>query len=273
MKVTPSYAFCVADWGVEERYTGNNEGIWDITRRPVHAVDDWRKLKPLDPTAGALGRQLRTLEILHETVGSDIPYIQTVFNPLAILMFLAGETAELPYLRREPSLMKEVLEVVTETTVRFVREVMKRGAAGIFMSTMHASYLMLSESEYVEFGRPYDLRVLEAAQDGWLNVLHMHGNEIIFELLADYPVPVINWHDRAGFLSLKEAAGRFPGALIGGLSQWDTLLRGDPDRVRAEVTDAIAQTGGRRYIVGAGCVTPITTPTCNIWAARKSVES
>lgn len=273
IKVTPAYSFCVTGWGVEDRYDGNNEGVLDITRRAINRPDDWHKIKPLDPTTGSLGQQLRTLELLHEAVGDEVPFIQTIFNPLAMLMFLVGEMAELPYLRREPELVKQVLEVLTETNVRFVEEVLKRGAAGVFMSTIHASYLLFTESEYLELGRPYDLRVLEAAQGGWFNVLHIHGEEVMFDLLTDYPVAAINWHDRSGSPSLAGAATRFSGTLIGGLRQWDTLLRGTPDQVRAEVRDAVEQTGGRHYILGAGCVTPITTPTRNIWAARKAVES
>jgi len=71
---------------------------------------------------------------------------------------------------------------------------------------------------------------------------------------------------------LQEALDRFPKAVIGGLAQWETLLRGTPEQVRAQARDALEQTGGRRHILGAGCVTPITTPTCNIWAARRAVE-
>ncbi len=52
----------------------------------------------------------------------------------------------------------------------------------------------------------------------------------------------------------------------------ETMLQGDPAEVRAQVADAIAQTGGRRLIVGTGCVTPITSPTANIRAAREAVE-
>jgi uroporphyrinogen decarboxylase len=169
--------------------------------------------------------------------------------------------------------MKEVLEVLTETVVRFVAEVMTRGAAGIFLAVQHASYVLMSESEYFEFGRPYDLRVLNAASSGWLNVLHMHGEEVMFDLLAAYPVPTINWHDRETPPSLAEGLTRFRGALIGGLRQWDTMLRGTPEDVRTEVQDAIRQTGGRRLIIGTGCVTPITSPTSNIRAARLAVES
>lgn len=272
VKVTPSHNFCVVDWGVEERYTGNNEGVCETVRRPINGPDDWLKIKPLDPTAGALGRQLRVLELLHDALGDETPFIQTIFNPPAMVKFLAGDRADLAYLRQHPTLMKQVLDALTETVVGFVREAIRRGAAGVFMSTMHASYAFMSEAEYRQFGRPYDLRVLEAARDGWFNVLHLHGESVMFDLLADYPVQAVNWHDRAGAPSLKDALGRFPGAVIGGLAQWDTLLRGTPEDVRAEARDALEQTGGRRHVLGAGCVTPITTPTCNIWAARQAVE-
>jgi uroporphyrinogen decarboxylase len=65
---------------------------------------------------------------------------------------------------------------------------------------------------------------------------------------------------------------RFPGAMVGGLRQWETMLRGTPDWVRAEAQSAIEETAGRRIIVGTGCVTPITAPLGNIQAARRSVE-
>jgi uroporphyrinogen decarboxylase len=66
---------------------------------------------------------------------------------------------------------------------------------------------------------------------------------------------------------------RFPGALVGGLRQWDTMLRGTPDWVRSEAQAAIEETQGQRLIVGTGCVTPITSPVGNIRAAREAVES
>ena len=89
---------------------------------------------------------------------------------------------------------------------------------------------------------------------------------------SDHPVQVVNWHDRETPPTLAEGLKRFPGALCGGLRQWDTMLRGSPDDVRAEAADAIAQTGGRRFILGTGCVTPITSPTSNLYAAREAVE-
>ena len=62
-------------------------------------------------------------------------------------------------------------------------------------------------------------------------------------------------------------------ALCGGLRQWETMLRGTPDQVTQEAQTALAATGGRRFILGTGCVTPITAPTGNLVAARQAVEA
>ncbi len=59
--------------------------------------------------------------------------------------------------------------------------------------------------------------------------------------------------------------------MLGGLRQWETMLRGTPDQVTVEARAAVEQTGGRRLIIGTGCVTPITAPVGNIWAAREAV--
>jgi uroporphyrinogen decarboxylase len=164
------------------------------------------------------------------------------------------------------------LETITESSVRFIDAARQNGIAGVFLALQHATYDLLTEAEYQEFGRPYDLRVLEAAQGLWFNLLHLHGSNVMFDMVSDYPVQAINWHDQTTPPSLGEAMDRFPGALVGGLRQWETMLRGTPDWVRAEVQSAIEDTGGRRLIVGTGCVTPITAPVGNIRAARGAVE-
>jgi uroporphyrinogen decarboxylase len=162
--------------------------------------------------------------------------------------------------------------VITESTIAFIHAARATGIAGVFLALQHASYDLLNEGEYCEFGRPYDLRVLEAAAGLWLNVLHIHGKNVMFDLVADYPVQAVNWHDRETSPSLRDAMKHFPRALIGGIGQMETLVRGSPEQIRAEVHDALEQTGGKRLVVGTGCVTWITTPAGNIRAARLAVE-
>jgi uroporphyrinogen decarboxylase len=50
------------------------------------------------------------------------------------------------------------------------------------------------------------------------------------------------------------------------------MVYGDAAAVRAEAADAVKQTGGRRLLLGTGCVVPVIAPHGNLLAARKSVE-
>jgi len=272
IKVTPSSSFCVRDWGAETEYLGNTEGTRLYRHYPISEPEDWLRLPVLDPSKGALARQLRCLELIGQGVGGEVPFIQTIFNPLSMAKNLAGDERMRVHLRRCPDALRQGLETITATAIRFVREAIRVGVAGVFYAVQHAQLGLLSEKEYRAFGRPYDLRVLEATEGAWFNLLHLHGSEIMFDLLRDYPVQVINWHDRETSPTLSEALGRFSGAVCGGLRQWETLVRGDPDDVRAEAAEAIRQTSGRRFILGTGCVTPIVSPTSNIRAARQAVE-
>ncbi|HEY72120.1 MAG: hypothetical protein B6I35_05430 [Anaerolineaceae bacterium 4572_32.2] len=272
VKVTPASSFCVQDWGARDRWMGDKlEGTREYVHYPVLHPDDWRKLRPLDPAQGALGAQLQCLRLIADELGDDTPFIQTIFNPLSQAKNLVGKEQLLVHLRRHPDAVCAGLETITASTIRFIAAVREAGVAGVFYAVQHAQYDLLGEEEYALFGRPYDLRVLEAARGLWLNVLHLHGTDVMFDLLADYPVQVINWHDRETFPSLAEGQRRFGGAVCGGLQRWDVVVRGNPEQVREQAADAIAQTGGRRFILGTGCVTPIVAPTSNIRAARKAV--
>jgi uroporphyrinogen decarboxylase len=94
----------------------------------------------------------------------------------------------------------------------------------------------------------------------------------MFDELVGYPADGLNWHDRVTSPSLQEAHSRLPGLLVGGVNEWQTLLKGSPAPNKAEIGDAIAQNRGLRYLVGPGCVVPVTTPAENIHAAREAVE-
>jgi uroporphyrinogen decarboxylase len=226
----------------------------------------------LDPEQGVLGEQLHCLASIHDAVGDEVPFIQTIFNPLSQAKNLVGKQQLLADLREAPAAVRQGLEAITATTVRFIEAARERGIAGIFLAVQHASWELLCEREFQEFGIAFDRRLLEAADGLWLNVLHLHGNRVMFDMLAEYPVQVINWHDRETPPSLSQGQARFGGAVLGGLRQWETMLRGTPDDVRREAGEAYDQTGGRRFILGTGCVTPITAPWANLRAARDVVE-
>ena len=130
--------------------------------------------------------------------------------------------------------------------------------AGIFYAIQHASYRYFDPEGYARFGLAFDQRILEAIQGLWLNVLHLHGDRLIFDVVEALPFPVVNWHART--------------AVCGGLRREATLVLGTPEAVRHEAQDAMQSMDGRGMILGAGCVVPTIAPRANLVAARRSVD-
>ncbi len=272
IKVTPSSSFCIKDWGVEDRWCGNPEGTRDYLKRAISEPEDWSGLSPLDPKEGHLGRQLECLKLLSGEFSAHTPVLQTIFSPMSQAKNLVGPDELIIHMRLHPDALHEGLRRITETTLRFLEETIRTGIDGIFYAVQHGQYSLLSKDEFDEFCRPYDLQVLDAAKSLWLNMLHLHGEAIMFEQVLDYPVAVINWHDRQTWPGLAEAQARFSGVVCGGLRQWETMVLGTPEQVRAEARDALETTSGRRFILGTGCVLPTTAPRGNILAARQVVN-
>ncbi len=272
VKVTPASSYCLKDWGVEDEWRGNPEGTRQYVGRVIHSPEDWTKLPTLDPYRGALGNQLACLKTICDELGSGIPVLQTIFSPLAQAKNLVGGEMLLVHLRQYPGLVEAGLKTIAETTRRFIDAAQKTGMAGIFYAVQHANYHLLSETEYAHFGKSLDLEILQAIKGNWLNMLHLHGEHVMFELFTDYPVQGINWHDRETFPSLAEGKKLFHGAVCGGLQRERTMNLGSAEHVHSEASDAILSTGNTRFILGTGCVLQVTTPGANIRAAIQAAR-
>ena len=272
VKVTPSSSFCLKDWGTQDRWAGNPEGTRDYLTPIIQRPEDWAALQPLNPEKGWLAGQIACLSQITKALGSGTPVLQTIFSPLAQAKNLVGRNELQVHLRTHPEALNAGLKTITETTLRFIAEAIKTGIAGIFYAQQHAQYGLLSETEFDHFGRAYDLQVLEAVRRLWCNMLHLHGENVMFDRVADYPVAIINWHDRQTAPSLSQAMTRFPGVFCGGLRQWETMVLGTPQQVEQEAREAIQSTGGKRFILGTGCVLPVTAPRGNILAAIQTTR-
>jgi uroporphyrinogen decarboxylase len=221
---------------------------------------------------GKMAEHLDCLKATCRSVGGEVPVLATVFSPLAQAKHLAGEERLLEHLHQQPDAVEAALETITQRTIAFVEAARATGISGVFYAIQHATYVYFDEAGYSRFGEPYDQRILEAAGGLWLNLLHLHGEAVIFDLALKYPVSVVNWHDRHTPPSLAEARGRFSGALCGGLRRWETLVLGRPEDVKAEAQGAVRSVEGRGLIVGAGCVVPVLAPRSNLEAARHALD-
>jgi uroporphyrinogen decarboxylase len=197
--------------------------------------------------------------------------LQTIFSPLGIARTLSGETALLRYMRDSAEELHQGLDIIAEATTQFASECLAAGADGLFFATQCATTAYMTIEDYEEFARPYDLRVLDAARSGEITLLHIHGERIMFDELTDYPVQIINWHDRRTPPTIAEARKQFSGTLAAGVEA-ETLVKEPPETAAAQVKDAIAQAGGTKFIVTAGCVITVDAPEANVMAVRRAVE-
>lgn len=264
IKVSPSSSFCLKDWGIQDEWIGNTEGTRDYKPSHIKTSSDIRDLPILDPRKGFLGNQLKTLSKLSEYYYPHTPLIQTVFSPLAQLKNLLGKDYLITAIRNDPKSVKVGLETITKSINRFLQACAKLNIDGIFFAVQHASSDLLSKEEFIEFGKSFDEKLFQNFQDFWVNILHIHGKNIYFDFVSDYPLDIINWHDRDTYPNLKTAANLTSKIFCGGLNRISTMVRGNENVIKREIDDAVAQTAKMNLILGTGCVLPIITPYGNI---------
>ena len=272
VKFMPSGTYGVEDWGAVSAYQGAANGARAVIKPAVTRTDDWLRLRPLDVREGSYGRQNQALAVTARALQGSVPLLQTVFSPLTTARKL-GTDRLFADLRRAPDALEHALRVITEVTIRFALDAIDAGAHGIFFATQLASHRLLSQPEYERFGRAYDLKVFAALRGkARLNMLHAHGEDVMFDLLSEYPADMFNWHDRLTEPSLREAAALCPKLLVGGISEHGTLLHGSEQEIENEVRDALAQTKGRRLMIGPGCVVPVATSDARIRAVVRAAH-
>ncbi len=217
----------------------------------------------LDPRQGVLREHLRALWLLATEVAGEVDVVQTVFSPLSVVAMLCGSDAKFrEFAASDPDAARAALHAAATTLAAYARASIDAGASGIFFAPLlWASRDTCNEDFYAEFGRPYDLTVLDAVSDAPFNILHVCRNRNMLTDLLDYPVAAFNWADRGeGNPSLRDVKARRPRAVMGGIDQ-ARLHTMPADEVRAQALDALSI--GRGLFLTAGCAIKPETPAAN----------
>jgi uroporphyrinogen decarboxylase len=271
LKVTPTGGYAVEDWGCVESDEVLADGHRPCARHAVNAPEDWKKIRPVKMESTAWASHLETLIRCVVDRRADCSAMPTVFSPLSLARKLSGDRLNYD-LKENPQAVTDALEAITETILAFAEACFREAAEGFFYSIQAASTDFHTEEEYRRFGEPYDRRILESVRArSKLTILHGHGEHLLFDRLASLPADAWNWDDRRAGPSLGEGRARVPGAVVGGLDQWGVLRDGAPEAAQAQVQDALAQTGGRGVILGAGCVLPSGVPDATLVGVIKSL--
>jgi len=237
-----------------------------------------------DPGSGVWAEHLEVLQTLKK--GLDAPFVQTLFSPLSTLGFLVGRPTAttqqgvadahsstlLNLIRTSPRVVHQALEVVTRGLERLARASVEAGADGLFFAiTKLARHGVLTPEEFATFGKPYDLRVLKAAEGARFNLLHLCGARVYWDQALDYPVHALNWAAVGqNNPTVVEARKTTNLALVGGLDEVELLQKGSPEAVEAAAREALAAAPSK-FLLAPGCCVEPDAPVANLKALRRSV--
>jgi uroporphyrinogen decarboxylase len=237
----------------------------------VQKPDDWRRLEPWRPAESGFAEQLEAMAMIRQGLGREAMSVDTVFNPWTTAVRMATLAVVLRHAREAPGDLLSGLGVIARTLADYAAESIARGADGIFMSVT-PDPSVLSPDEFERFVKPFDLQVFGAVRDaGRFNVLHIHGMNPMFERLLDYPVHAINWSHRTTAPSLAEGRRLYAGCILGGIDE-STYSRVTPPMIHAQVTDALATAGARKFMLTPGCSVPTDTAVRNLRALRDGLD-
>jgi uroporphyrinogen decarboxylase len=276
IKLTPSGLYPIQDWGATIQF-GRDDDFLPLAVQPViRSAAQWETLPKLDVNTGALRRELEMIH--HVAAGLDgcTPFMMTIFSPLNIAYKLCGDKVSgervLDFMRQSPRQLHTGLALIRDVVIEYAAACLEAGASGFFFATQMATIDLMTRDEFKEFGRTYDLPVLESLLNkSWVTMLHACQQNLMFDLVADYPVDVINWATHTSGTTLTDARQMTDTALAGGLSL-DTLLHGTEQDVLGQARAAIAEAGRRRFILAPDCVIKGPSPDANLAAARRAVD-
>jgi len=274
IKLMPPGDYATIDWGAKSEYQGAPGGTRETTHYPIETAADWAKIAPVSANAGFNAEVVNACTLVREAVGPDVPVLQTIFSPLTIASKMsAGRVVD--HLRSDPDVVRQALQAIRDVTVAVTRASLAAGADGVFFASQLAISDMLTESEYLDFGSNYDLEVMEEAvgAGSQVTMVHLHGANTFFHILAGYPGNVLNWHDRAVGPDLKTVQGNYPDCCVAGGINEKEIPGMSAEAVAAQVADARQQTNDRHLMIAPGCVIPVATPEANLRAAVDAAKA
>ena len=249
----------------------------------IQSPSDYDTMRAIPAIQGTYGKQIEFARELIRRRKPGTPAIQTIFSPFSTLKKMAGDRL-LQDMVNYPEAVHHALSAITATTFDFISYNIEAGVDGFFFATQNAVKTMMNPDQFEKFAAFYDRQIINSyAKKTWFNVAHIHGEDIYFKEVADYPINCVNWHDRHTWPSLKEARTLTNKCLLAGIKSApyfvdgvlkydDIILDGTPEEITAHVKDAIAQVDGKGLILGPGCVVNPAAPEENLMALRKAVE-
>jgi uroporphyrinogen decarboxylase len=233
--------------------------------------DGWRRVEPVNLKAGAWSEQLAALSIIKNALAKEAMFVETVFSPWTTARRLTPTGSLTEARNLFPQTLLTAMDSIATSLAEYAAEAIARGASGIFLSLGAATDDVMTAEEYQIWGRPFDLKILEAVKESPFNILHIHGRHIHFDPLMSYPASAINWSHATTEPSLQEGRRRSGKAVMGGIDETASAHL-SPAEMRKRIAEAIRGFAGTGLIVAPGCSVATDTPERTLRAIKDAIE-
>lgn len=264
--------YAIEDYGCKIDYSEIEKGgVAKLISTTVNAPEDWPKVGICSVEEGSLKRELDSVKMLKEKVGDEAPIIFTVFSPITTAAKLSADKIFTHIREGHGSEIKKALENISKTTINLIKELEKIGVDGIFFAAQTCSYDKTDRDTFLEYGKPYDIKVLEAANNMWFNVIHAHGNNIMMDIIRDYPVDVFNWHGWETLPKIDQAQIETDKCIMTGIAR-PNITNCLYNEISNEIYETIKLTNGRGIILTPGCVIRYPVEEKALIYVKKEIE-
>lgn len=240
----------------------------------VAEAEDWRKLPVLDGVTGNFGAQLGTVQRIIQECKGEVPVIDTVFSIFSTAQKVCGNRT-LEFLERDPEALHVGLRSLAASLANYAAALVRHGADGIYLAISGAASDTMDEATYREHFARYDQQILDAASGGTVNVAHHHGVGIYPEIVLEMSgFQIYSWSNRlSGNPSIREMRVRTQTCLMTGVDEV-RFASMTPEEIIAQGRDAVAEAGGKGFILAPGCAvpTPPQTTEAQLEAFRRAVS-
>ncbi len=267
LKLNPSGAYTVRDRGAVIDVDRNRIPVAKIKRPAILSQEDWDRIEKLPPDKGAYQDRILCIDYIQKELDGVFPMMETIFSPLTTARKLRGDEI-VKDLIEIPDRMERVLSIIADETVDYIKRLSLQGVEGIFFATQVATSDLMEPGLHKRFGVKYDLSVLDRVRDDLkFIVIHIHGENIMFEHFVDYPHSALSWHVNLTRPSIREARERYNTVALCGINR-ATLWKGTKEDIKREIVNAVKEADGQGIIIGPGCTIPPAAPLENLLFVR-----
>jgi uroporphyrinogen decarboxylase len=234
----------------------------------IQRPEDWAKMPFYDLDFYA--EPLKVVEGLVKAAKPEALVVLTLYSPFMFAGHVAGEGTVTAHIKENPQAVRRGMEIITESLMAFVKECIRLGLDGFYMSTQGGEKGRLDDMDlFNQAVRPYDLALMEEIQSKCIfNILHVCDYRLPYQELSpfvDYPGHVVNTSlelvdEKPSPLQVARLFGR---PFMGGLNRLGVIAKGSQEEIRQVVEDVLRD-APQRFILGADCTVPADTPWDNL---------